>query len=424
MRPPDFHLRRNTSVDRVSTSGRGGRPLPGGLVLRTATPTDLPSIKELLAERGEDADARDLELMVQDPDAGWDLCAVVVDGHRVVSTASLLDERVRVGGIELAAGQVELVATRVGYEGRGLVRELMHWAHDLSCARGHLMQVMIGIPYFYRLFGYEYAIDIPKARALTTAAQRPAGGGDCRPASETDIPALRELQDQAQASFDVTMPHSPARRRWLLSHDSSVTYLVRRGDRPVGTARVQTGDTGVLVAEAAAADQDASSALLAGIARLHPGLPIAVVDRVGTVPARALAGALAAPDPAPTQYYVRIGDPAALLGALRPVLQHRLQGVERTAPELVLSTFGRHYRMAIEPAGLGDVRVGGPMQAPYSAGGAGVPPDQLGSLLFGPLGMAGLAARRPDVYPGPRRELFEALFPPLTADLLTFYLPY
>lgn len=53
-----------------------------------------------------------------------------------------------------------------------------------------------------------------------------------------------------------------------------------------------------------------------------------------------------------------------------------------------------------------------------------IAPDQLGALLFGPLGMAGLAATRPDVYPGPDEALFDLLFPPLTADLLTFYLPY
>lgn len=133
---------------------------------------------------------------------------------------------------------------------------------------------------------------------------------------------------------------------------------------------------------------------------------------------------LAPSDPAPAQYYVRVPEPASLLDALRPLLFRRLGGVERSAGELVLSTFGRHYRMSIEPHGLGEVRVGGALQAPRSLGGAGVAPDQLGALLFGPLGMAGLAGTRPDVYPGPDGALFDALFPPLTADLLTFYLPY
>ncbi len=63
------------------------------------------------------------------------------------------------------------------------------------------------------------------------------------------------------------------------------------------------------------------------------------------------------------------------------------------------------------------------MQAPASVGGAGVAPDLAGALLFGPSGIAGLEERHPDVYAGPNEELMQTLFPPLSADLLTFYLP-
>lgn len=125
--------------------------LPGGLELRAARPEDLDQIGALLVERGAPGDDVDHRLAVEDPAAGWSTCAVVVDGDRVVSTATLLDESVRVGTVVLPAGQVELVATDRAYEGRGLVRALMGWAHDLSAERGHLLQVMIGIPYFYRL---------------------------------------------------------------------------------------------------------------------------------------------------------------------------------------------------------------------------------------------------------------------------------
>jgi hypothetical protein len=124
------------------------------------------------------------------------------------------------------------------------------------------------------------------------------------------------------------------------------------------------------------------------------------------------------------QYYLRIPDPAALLTRLAPVLWHRLRASGLDRQSIVISTFGAHYRIPVTGDGLGDVVVGGTMQAPGAANGAGVAPDRLGALLFGPHGMAGLSRIFPDVYPARDRDLFECLFPPLTADLLSFYLPY
>jgi ribosomal protein S18 acetylase RimI-like enzyme len=101
------------------------RELPGGLVLRGLRQEDVDQASELLAARGEASDAVDLRLVLDDPDAGFDAVAVVVDGDRVVSTAAILDETLHLDGLPIPAGQVELVATDRDYEGRGLVRALM-----------------------------------------------------------------------------------------------------------------------------------------------------------------------------------------------------------------------------------------------------------------------------------------------------------
>ncbi|MCL3863270.1 GNAT family N-acetyltransferase [Actinotalea sp. K2] len=417
---------------------RTARPLalPGGLVLRGAGPADLEQIGALLVARGEPVDALDHELVVRDPDAGWSSCAVVVDGDRVVSTATLLDEELRLGEVRLPAGQVELVATDEEYEGRGLVRVLMGWAHDLSAARGHELQVMIGIPYFYRLFGYEYAVEM----AQTPRVRRDAGSGTgvragtavahepprLRRAVEADIPATTALQEAAQQGFDVAVPHSPPRRRWLLAHDGSTTWVVERDGRVVATGRTTPPDGGLLLADAAAADTEAAHELLRGVAALAPEDDVRVVDRVGTVTGDAWAGLLDGHREQSEQYYVRLPDAARVLDLLRPVLWRRLvdAGLDRTGREIVVSTYGAHHRIPVGPEGLGPVTSGGPMQDPGDHGGAGVAPDHLGALLFGDQGIEGLTSRRPDVYPGPDRELFATLFPPLTADVLSYYLPF
>ena len=210
--------------------------LPGNLVLRTARPADIDQIAALLTDRGEAADAVDHHLVVEDPEAGWQSCAVVVDGDRVVSTATLLDEALALGDITIPAGQVELVATDRGYEGRGLVRALMRWAHERSANRGQLVQVMIGIPYFYRQFGYQYAIELPQSRPVR-AAPPPDGVHVVRTAAAADIAAMSALQDSAQGTYDLRMPHSPACWRWLVAREGSTQLVVERAETPVATGR-------------------------------------------------------------------------------------------------------------------------------------------------------------------------------------------
>ncbi|GAA2255816.1 hypothetical protein GCM10010232_51570 [Streptomyces amakusaensis] len=407
--------------------------LADGLVLREARPSDLDRIGALLTERGEAADAVDHRLVVTDPEAGWSACAVVVDGDRVVSTATLLDEEVRVGGVRLPAGQVELVATDRAYEGRGLVRSLMRWAHDRSAARGHVMQAMIGIPYFYRLFGYEYAIDIP--RALSATAPPPGAGNPVlRAARPADLPAVAALQNAAQSRFDVAMPHSEPCLRWLTAHDASTTWVLEEAGEIIATGRTTPPDGQLLLAEAAARDESAARALLRAVAELSPDSRVRVVHRAGTVTAAAWQEFLEhEPRGQAEQYYVRIPDVPVLLDRLRPLLWERLTGAEagaeastgtdRTGRDIVISTFGAHHRIPVLADGLGEIVTGGPMQSPGTVGGLAVAPDQLPALLFGPHGIEGLSRLRPDVYAGDE-ELFRALFPPLTADVLSYYLPY
>jgi hypothetical protein len=119
-------------------------------------------------------------------------------------------------------------------------------------------------------------------------------------------------------------------------------------------------------------------------------------------------------------YYARIPDTTALLDHLRPLLSRRAAGHDG---EVVVSFFGSHVRFHCANGEVGPMTAGGPMQGPASVGGAGVAPDLVPSLLFGPHGVEGLARLHPDVYPGPNRDLMAALFPPVRADLLTYYVP-
>lgn len=377
--------------------------------IRTSRPEDLDQIEKLIVARMEPGDGVDARLLLTDPDAGWEWCAVAEDDGRIVSTVTLMDEVVTFDGIELPAGQVEQVATDVEYEGRGLVRQLMGWAHERSAHRGHLVQVMIGIPYFYRQFGYTYSIPVKQTRPLTKKPE-PVAGHTIRRATEADIPTLDRLQDDAQQSVDLRMGHTTPCWRWLINRTGTTTWVVERDGVPVATGRSTPPEEGdVVLGEIAGAD-DAVKALVQLVD------PAQVVERLPV-----LEEFLEPRRPGLEQYLVRIPDIPKLFEHLRPVFTKRLQGQDPA--DVLLGFYRTHVRFRWDGTEIGPYEWGGTLLGPGEEGGAGIAPDLLAPLLFGPHGIDGLRRWFSDVYPGPNFDLMNALFPPVTSDLLTFYLP-
>jgi hypothetical protein len=241
-----------------------------------------------------------------------------------------------------------------------------------------------------------------------------------------DIAAMAALQDAAQRDYDLRMPHSPACWRWLVARDGSSQLIVERAGLPVATGRVTPPEDGVVVlGEIAGADASAAFALVNFASRTAGSATLKVMERGGSTAGDAVEQYLAPRARQASCYYVRVPDVAALFDHLRPVLSARLAASDFADQdgEIVLSFFRHHLRMAFMKGKVGEPRPGGRMQAPASVGGAGVAPDLTGSLLLGPDGIAGLVERHSDVYSGPNEALMRVLFPPVRADLLTFYLP-
>ena len=106
------------------------------------------------------------------------------------------------------------------------------------------------------------------------------------------------------------------------------------------------------------------------------------------------------------------------------MLCERLRAADLAADqELLLSTYQQHWRLHLTEGGVRVVAHGGAEQAPVSEGGSGLRPDAIASMVIGAHGAAGLEQRLPDCHLGRQREVLTALFPPLTADLVTLYLP-
>lgn len=379
--------------------------------IRTARPEDVDQVEKVIVARMDAADGVDARLLMTDPDAGCDWVGVAADQGRIVSTLTLMDETFTLCGLDIPAGQIEQVATDTEYEGRGLVRRLVDWAHDRSAARGHLVQMVFGAPYFYRQFGYSYSLPVKQGRPLVQKPE-PVAGHTIREATEADIPALDRLQALAQHDADLHMGHTTPCWRWLIQRTGSTTWVVERGDDIVSTGRsTPPGEDEVALGEIAGVDDDAVKALVAltnpdVVGERHPALEEYLGPRFD----------------GREEYLLRLPDVPKLFEHLRPVFTKRLQGQEPT--DVLLGFYRTHVRFRWDGTEIGPYEWGGVMQAPGEYGGAGIAPDVLAPLLFGPRGMDGLRRWHPDVYPGAHKDLMFALFPPVTSDLLTFYLPY
>lgn len=153
------------------------RDLGGGLMLRWATPEDGEAVAQHnalhlnhgAAEPNEGVRGWVREIVRGDHPTmqAGDFTIVTDDeaGGRIASSVCLISQTWAYAGIPFEVGRPELVSTDPAYRRRGLVRAQFDAIHARSQARGELVQVITGIAWYYRQFGYEMTV---------------ANGGSCR----------------------------------------------------------------------------------------------------------------------------------------------------------------------------------------------------------------------------------------------------
>jgi GNAT superfamily N-acetyltransferase len=131
------------------------------------------------------------------------------EGNPVVACTCLWKHTWTYEGIPFSVGRPEMVATDPAYRNRGLIRALFEMVHQRSEAEGDLVQAITGIAYFYRQFGYEYALELEDRRAIPIALIPRAKEGESEPftlreATGEDIPEIAALYNRRRASSIVS----------------------------------------------------------------------------------------------------------------------------------------------------------------------------------------------------------------------------
>ncbi len=161
-----------------------------------------PNVKDLMSGNHPTCNASDFTI-VEDTTTG-----------KIVSSMCLISQTWTYSGIPFKLGQPEFVATEAEYRRRGLVRKQFEVIHALSEARREIMQGITGIPWYYRLFGYEMALDM-EAEQVIDGIHIPSLKKDetetcrLRPRTDADNAFIQNLYAHALQSQVFACPRSP-----------------------------------------------------------------------------------------------------------------------------------------------------------------------------------------------------------------------
>jgi hypothetical protein len=440
------------------TSPAFRRELGDGLVLRWSTASDTERIAMLHSlvhrERAEDPPNTNIirvirRLMQGDhPLMGPQDFGMIEDtskeGNPVVACTCLWKHAWTYEGIPFSVGRPEMVATDPAYRDRGLIRTLFELIHARSETEGDLVQAITGINYFYRQFGYEYALELENKRVTSLALLPKARDGEPEPftlreATRADIPVIAALYRQRRASSIVS--ESITDQQWLyeietwkahpeLSHAFQFQVIVDAAGQMVGFVTTDVrrwgNALGVWLLEFIEG-MNLQTTVPSVLRALHTyGLTLDL-GQPAAPPLSELSFALGSTHPLydvfgedlararepPYAWYVRVKELPAFLRHLAPALERRLarSPIVGHTGEIKLDFYRGGLRLVFERGRLIGAE---PWRVPLYASDAsgGFPPLVFLQVLFGHRSIEALRQAYPDVWVSDEaRMVLRTLFP-------------
>jgi GNAT superfamily N-acetyltransferase len=415
------------------------KALEGSLVLKSVAGE--PDVARLAAFNGliHDQGVADMtrELILNHPATRPEHWLFVEDEAtgQVVSSLCLIPWTWRYQGVEIKAGEMGIVGTLETYRHRGLIRALVGRFKELLREGGYDLSHIQGIPYFYRQFGYEYALpleggwhvelhqipDLPEGEVVPCTF---------RPATAQDVPALLNLYAEAARDLDLHTVRSEAEWHYLLGPstrtemDAQTWLMVDDREQVIGYTRVPKGGfgKGLVVNELSRLSPDLALAALRffkklSIERNKPYIRLNVPQSCVLIQT---ASTLGAHDAGRYAWQIHLVDVARLLHKLGPVFERRLAatslaGLTRTiCLNLYREAFDLRFEggklLAVDAVGFRD---GGTIR---------LPPLLLAPLLLGYKNRQELAQAYPDFSAGGQAQLLaEILFPKVESFIYTIY---
>lgn len=449
------------------------RDLGNSLVLRWSTEADLEALLECYGFVYRDTP----ESPVTEVQQNW-IRSLIVGGHpqvkptdfavvedlstkKIVAATTLMQQNVDFAGIPLSMGRPEIVATMPEYRNRGLIRQIFSMIHERSEQRGDHLQGITGIPYYYRQFGYEYALtlqdymnfpfeQVPSlaegaSEAYTLRKVMPSEiaiqidlyeQNRTRPRSmHNGTPIMQPLvttpATQAYWQWSVNGPAEPVAEGWVAwfivdTAQQICGYVLQRPLR--WGNEIQVSDLGL--AKGISYTQIWPS-LLRGLKQIGEQEPT-VHDKVG--PATQISFRFVGPHPLhdavpdaqganrkPGYYwYIRVADTARFIRTIAPVLEQRLaqSAWANYTGELAINHYRNGLKIGFEQ---GKLTLAEPWILPHwgAKPNVGIPAMPFLQLLFGNRGFDAMNDFYPDIWANDEAaQVLRTIFPAQPSVLL------
>src|SRR6266487_1231552 len=410
------------------------RDLGDGLILRWSSVSDTEAIAQLesLVFRDHVTDPPNIPLahfMRETMSGEYPLMgpgdfALVEDSaqkdYPVVACTCLWRQQWEYEGVPFEIGRPEFVATHPDYRNRGLIRAIFELIHARSEAEGHMVQGITGIPYYYRQFGYEYALDLD---------------GNCI----VFLPFILELYERQRAAYSVSTIidwrwWTYQLQTWHTSetgHSERVQIIIDGAGSPCGyliTPNVRTGrymPIWDLAVTPTVNLQEAMPSLLQALHALGLNIPtiydapavsgIRFILSTGHPVYEVLDKSLHSKYEPPYAWYVRVVDLAKFIRHIAPALERRLvdSALGNYSGELKLDFYRGGLHIVFDKGHLTNIEDWQhPIWNPESNVDGGTPPLVFLQMLFGHRNLDELRYAFPDVWVKDESELLlKTLFP-------------
>lgn len=433
--------------------------LKNGLVMRGATRDDADRLSDYNAEMQAEPDeypgpafwigewTRDL-LTKPHPTMSLDDVIIVEDTNtkQIVSSCVYFQQTWSYCGISVPFGRPEIVSTHPDYRNRGLIRKQFELMHRWGYERGHLVQGITGIPYYYRQFGYEMALEMPLGRhgALSQLPEWKDGeerSVGLRKAERSDVPFIYTLRasskrrslftpetTEAEIEYQLfgrdgrsAVSYSP----WIIEDENkkAIGFTVLKAIFPLQSATVYAFDFAAI-----SMYHTYSQPFLKSLKQLLRELPKGEEKQIERVTFELFKSHLAHPFLGnsfvsinrPYAWYMRTPDLPKLLMLIAPKLEERLNGTQFAGMtgEKLLNFYRSGLNLSFEHGKL--VSVESVKFPDRSKPGARLPDLTFLQLLFGRTSMSELADTMADARAVSAEDelLIDTLFPKMSSDTM------